>query len=82
MPYASPLYDDMHDLPPLYFQVGGLEILRDDSTRFVEKARLAGIEASVDVFEGMPHVFQGYAPLLPEALDAIDRIGAFVKSKR
>ncbi len=82
MPYASPLYDDMRDLPPLYFQVGGLEILRDDSTRFVAKARAVGIEASVDVFEGMPHVFQGYAPLLPEALDAIERIGAFVKSKR
>ncbi|MGH7803628.1 MAG: alpha/beta hydrolase [Candidatus Binatia bacterium] len=81
-PHISPLYADMRGLPPLYFQVGDTEILLDDATRFVERARAAGVEAKVDVFDGMPHVFQGYAPLLPEALDAFERIGAFVKSKR
>jgi len=78
-PLASPLYADLTGLPPMLVQVGTAETLLDDSTRIAEVARQAGVQLELDPFEEMIHVFQAFAPALPEALDAIEKIGAFVK---
>ena len=78
-PTASPLYADLRGLPPLYVQVGDEETLLDDSTRLVARARAAGVEASLDVFPEMWHVFQLFAGFLPEADDAVVRLGAFAR---
>ena len=78
-PLASPLYGDLAGLPPMLIQVGTAEILLDDSVRFVERARAEGVEATLDVWDDMIHVWQLFAMMLPEAQQAIDRIGAFVK---
>lgn len=77
-PLASPLYGDLEGLPPLLLQVGTREVLLSDSTRFAEKARAAGVEVTLEVEEGLIHVWQMF-PQLPEANNAIDRIGAFVR---
>lgn len=79
-PLASPLYGDMAGLPSLLLQVSDAEILRDDSTRFAEKARSAGIDVTVQIWPEMFHVWQGLAPLFPEGQQAIDRIGDFLQS--
>jgi acetyl esterase/lipase len=76
-PLAAPLYGDFEDLPPLLLQVGTREILLSDSTRFADKARAAGVEVTLEVEEGLIHVWQ-MLPGVPEAQAAIDRIGAFV----
>jgi len=78
-PLASPLYGDYRGLPPLLFHVGDAEVLLDDSTRAAEKARAAGVDVTLEVFPDMPHVWHAFAPFLPEATDAIERIGAFVR---
>ena len=78
-PYVSPLFGDLAGLPPLLVQVGDAEILLDDSTRFAEKAAAAGVDVALQVFPEMPHVFQGFAPFLSEANDALDCIGEFVR---
>jgi virginiamycin B lyase len=54
----SPLHGDLAGMPPLVMVVGGAEALRDDTLRFAEKASAAGTKVEVDVYEGMPHVFQ------------------------
>jgi epsilon-lactone hydrolase len=79
-PLAAPLYADLHGLPPLLIQVGTAETLFDDATRIVERARAAGVEVSLEVWDDMIHVWQLFAPILPEGQQAIERIGAFIRA--
>jgi acetyl esterase/lipase len=80
-PMASTLFADPAGLPPLLLQVGGDEVLLDDSRLFAERARAAGVEAIVRVFDGMWHVFQFHAPELPEAQAAMNDIAAFIRAQ-
>src|SRR6516165_1738558 len=70
-PYASPLYADPTGLPPTLIQVGSDEILLDDSVRMAERMRAARCQVELEI----------WARILPEARAAIERVGAFVKSK-
>ncbi len=81
-PYVSPLFGELSQLPPILLQLGDAELLLDDSVRFHEKILLAGGRSNLDVTPYMPHVFQMFAPVLPEANSALERIGRFVTSNR
>jgi epsilon-lactone hydrolase len=80
-PYASPLYGDHSDLPPTLIQVGSDEVLLDDSVRMAERLEAAGCHVEIEVWPRMPHAWQLWARIIPEANAAIARIGAFVQSK-
>jgi epsilon-lactone hydrolase len=80
-PLASPLYADLHGLPPLLIMVGTHETLFDDSTRFAAKAEAAGVEAQLDIWEEMIHVWPFFADILPEGREAIDKIGDYVRAR-
>jgi len=77
-PLASPLFGNLGGLPPVLLQVGDRETGLDDSTRFAEKARAAGVEVRIEIYDQMIHVFQQFPDLLPEAQRAIDSIGRFL----
>jgi acetyl esterase/lipase len=77
-PLASPIYADLTGLPPLLLQVGSIETLLDDTTVLAQRAREAGVEVEVDVWDDMPHVWHHFAPILPEARDAIQRMAEFM----
>ncbi|MGO9605752.1 MAG: alpha/beta hydrolase [Candidatus Binataceae bacterium] len=78
-PLISPLYADLHGLPPLLIHVGDAEILLDDSTRIAERAKAAGVDVTLEVWPEMVHVWHVFAKILPEGQQAIDRIGEFVR---
>ena len=79
-PLASPLFADLRGLPPLLVQVGTAETLLDDSTRFAERARAADVDVTLDVWDDMIHVWHAFAiRCFPEARQAIERIGAFLR---
>jgi acetyl esterase/lipase len=78
-PLASPLYANLQGLPPLLMQVGDAEVLLDDTTRVAEKAQAVGVDVTVEVYPEMMHIFQLFAPVLPEGQQAIERIGTFLK---
>ena len=80
-PLISPLYADLHGLPPILIHVGDHETLLDDAVRFGERACAAGVEAKTVVWPEMFHVFQIFTPLLPEARRAIDQIAIFIRSR-
>jgi acetyl esterase/lipase len=80
-PLASPLYADLAGLPPILIHVGDAETLLDDSVRFEQRAREAGVDITLEVWPEMIHVWHAFAPMLPEANDAITRIGTFIKSR-
>ena len=78
-PLAAPLYADLRGLPPILIQVGDAEVLLDDSTRLAGVAREAGVEVQMDVWDDMIHVWHVFAPILPEARQAIAQAGEFIK---
>lgn len=77
-PLASPLHADLAGLPPVHVQVGDDEVLLDDARRLAAAAERAGVEVRLDVFPGMQHVFQVSAGHVPEADDAVARLGAWL----
>ena len=80
-PLASPLHGDLRGLPPLLVQVGTDEVLLDDATALVARARAAGVDATLEVWDRMVHVWHWFLPMLDEAQAAVDRIGAFVRMR-
>jgi len=80
-PLISPHYGDLRGLPPLLIHVGGDEILLSDATRLADNARAAGVDVSLLVWPKMWHVWHLLAPSLPEARQAVDGIGEFVRER-
>ncbi|HZJ55964.1 MAG TPA: alpha/beta hydrolase [Myxococcaceae bacterium] len=78
-PSLSPLRADLAGLPPLYLQAGGAELFRDDVVAFAERARAAGVRATLDVFDDQVHDFQAFGALSRISLEAISRIGEAVQ---
>lgn len=78
-PLASPLYADLKGLPPLLIQVGSDEILLSDSTELAERAKGAGVNVTLEVWEPMQHDWHFAASFVPEGRQAIARIGEFVE---
>ena len=80
-PLASPVFADLKGLPPLLIQVGTEEALYDDAITLSRVAREAGVDVTLEVWEGMMHVWHLMAKLIPEGKQAIQMIGAFVTAK-
>ncbi|WAQ87455.1 hypothetical protein PtA15_8A359 [Puccinia triticina] len=59
-PYVSPLFGDMHGLPPLLIQAGDAEVLRDEITLLAHKASLHGVKVIHEIYEDCVHVFQAF----------------------
>ena len=78
MPYISPLYGDYEGLPPMLFQVGGAEMLLSDSARAAKKAKAAGCEVKLTIYDGMFHVFQLGMKKMKESREAWKEIEGFV----
>ncbi len=81
LPLISPLYGDLRGLPPVFICVGTNETMLDDSTRFAEKAKAAGVDVTLRVWEGMVHCFPLMAPLFPEATQALEEVCAFIRAR-
>ncbi len=78
-PRASPLFGDMTGLPPLLLHVGESEVLRDDSIRLAQRAREAGVTVELQVFPGVPHVWQ-LVRQLPESRRSVRAAARFLLS--
>lgn len=79
-PRLSPLFGSWEGLPPLLFHVGSTEMLLDDSVRAHDRARQAGVDAAIEVYRDVPHVFHVFA-WLPEAKVATRAIGDYITSR-
>jgi epsilon-lactone hydrolase len=77
-PLASPLFASLTGLPPLLIQVGTADLLLSDSERLAAAARDAGVDVTLEVGEGLPHVYQLLRDT-PEAAEATGRIGKFLR---
>jgi acetyl esterase/lipase len=80
-PLAAPIYGNYAGVCALYIQVGGDETLLDDARRVATRANADGVDVTLDVFPEMQHVFQMAAGNMPEADDAVARIGAYLRPR-
>ncbi len=80
-PGISPLFADLTGLPPILVQVGADETLLSDSTMLADRAEAVGVEVDLDVVDGMWHVWQILAPMLPESRTALDRASTFIQNR-
>jgi monoterpene epsilon-lactone hydrolase len=77
-PYVSPVYGDYsQSYPPTLIQGGTREIFVSHCVRHYQ-AIASGGEAYLDLYEGMPHVFQSLVPFAPEGTTAINRAADFL----
>ena len=77
-PYVSAVYGDYAKaFPPTLIQGGTREMLLSNFVREYQAIRGGGHEAVLDLYEGMPHVFQGSVPNTPETRTALARAAAF-----
>jgi len=79
-PLVSPIFGDLHGLPPLLIQVGSNEVLLSDCECFAGYARRCGVDVTLEVWPGMQHVWQYFASFVPESRQAIGRIGEFIQA--
>jgi len=80
-PVVSPIMADLHGLPPILMQVSRHEMLFDDSLRYAEKVRRAGSDVTLQSWNHLPHVFQIFDNMLPEAAKAMDEVAGFLDGK-
>ncbi len=80
-PLLSPVFADYEDICPLLLQAGSVEMICRDTERVAAKAREAGVEVTEEIWEDMFHVWQGFAPLLPEGQEAIQHIGDWIRKR-
>lgn len=80
-PVASPLHGNFVGFPPVRVQVGDDEVLLDDSVRLVERAVAAGIDARLDVWQGMAHGFLASIGQTQAAASALSAIGEFLAAR-
>ena len=78
-PLISPIFADLHGLPPLLIYAGEYEILRAESIRFSEKAHNAGVDVTHKIWKGMIHAFPLFAGFIPEGKIAIAEISKFFR---
>lgn len=78
-PLVSPLFADLHGLPPLLIHVGADETLLDDSTQLADRARAAGVAVQLKIWPVVSHVWQMAHHFIPEARQSLDEASAFLQ---
>jgi len=78
-PVVSPLLGDLAGLPPILVLASDCEILRDDGRRYVNKAVEAGTDATLMLWDNVPHVWPIFYPDLPEAGEALEQVEMFFR---
>ncbi len=76
-PLLSPVYADLTGMPPMLLQTGSRDILLSDSLTLDRNARAAGVDVTLDVWEGMPHMWHVYSAM-PEARTACQELATFL----
>lgn len=77
-PLASPIFADLRGLPPLLIHVGTNEILLDDSRMLAARARAAGVQVRLDIWNGLFHVWHAFYQMLDEGERAIEAFSGFL----
>ncbi len=76
-PLISPVYGDMHGFPPTILTTGTRDLLLSNTVRVHRNLRRAGVEATLQVYEGQSHAQYEFDDRLPESKEAFGEIASF-----
>ncbi len=76
-PVLSPIYADLHGMPPTLFVTSGRDLLLSGTINLHRAFLNAGDDAQLVVYDALPHAFW-YSTKLPEALEANHRMADFL----
>jgi len=76
-PQLSPIYGDFTGFPPAILTSGTRDLFLSLTVLTHRKLRRAGVEAELQVFEGMSHAQYNFNPSLPEAKEVFAEIAGF-----
>ena len=79
-PLLSPLQTSLAGLPPLLIQAASGDAVLQEAQLLARHATQCGVDASITVYPVPTHDFHVFWSFLPEARDAIDQIGRFVRT--
>jgi epsilon-lactone hydrolase len=79
-PELSPIYADLHGLPPTLFISGGRDYLLSGATNLHRAFLHAGVDARLAVFDALPHAFW-YDATLPESVEATHMMADFLMTQ-
>ncbi len=77
LPLASPLFGDLSGLPPMLIHAGSEEVLLDDAKNLHRRALLHGVDAQIEIWHRMIHVWHMFHPMLAEGDVAIRKLAEF-----
>ncbi|KUL94526.1 alpha/beta hydrolase [Bosea sp. WAO] len=80
MPMVSPIFADLHGLPPLLIQVGSDETLLDDAIRLAGVAAAADVRTTLQIWPHMIHAWHLFYTQLADGRRALAEMGAFVRA--
>ena len=78
-PLVNPLVADLSGLPPMLVQAGTGDTLLEDAHRLTDRARDHGVDVRLELYPAGTHDFHLFWSFLPEAGDAVERAGRFVR---
>ncbi len=81
-PGISPLFGDLRGLPPMVVSSAADDLLIADADGLAARAAQAGARLTHQRHVGVWHAFQAFAPVMPQAAFAIDRLGAALLAER
>jgi epsilon-lactone hydrolase len=76
-PRLSPIYGAFEGLPPTILTSGTRDLLLSNTVRVHRKLRQAGVEAVLQVFEGLAHAQYLFDETAPETKEVFDEIALF-----
>jgi epsilon-lactone hydrolase len=80
-PYVSPVYGNFSKgFPPTLIQGGTKEILLSDFVRLYQVLDQADVPVKLDIYEGMPHVFQYILIKTPESNISLSKMNDFLRA--
>jgi monoterpene epsilon-lactone hydrolase len=77
-PMISPVYGNFKGFPPTYLVSGTRDMLLSDTARVHRKLRVAGVEADLNVYEGLSHAEYAIVVGSPEWTQVYSELAAFL----
>jgi acetyl esterase/lipase len=78
-PILDPLAADLAGLPPMLIQAATGDLRLADAETLADRAQAQGVDARLELYPVQAHAFQLFWSFLPEAADAFEAAGKFIR---
>lgn len=80
-PAASPAHADLSGIGELVIMAAEYDLLIDDSVRFARRCTAAGVKVDLEIAAEMPHCYQFFVGVIPEADAALSRLAERIRAR-